>query len=480
MVFSSPEFLLVFLPAVVIIYFLIGRISLRKTGIISGAGRTGRNIFLFLASIVFYAWGEPLNVFIMLFSILITWALGLAISRSRISRHDHSRLILTIGICYHVFLLFIFKYLTFAAQQIGLLIHRESTISVALPVGISFYTFQLMSYLFDVYYQTAGAQTNPLYVGLYTAFFPQLIAGPIVRYKDIAREIKERHESMRDVSLGMKRFIYGLAKKVLIANYVAKIADNVFDSFQSRSVLLAWLGTIAYTLQIYFDFSGYSDMAIGLGRIFGFHFKENFNYPYIAKNVTDFWRRWHISLSSWFRDYVYIPLGGNRVKKSRWIFNIFIVWLLTGIWHGANWTFLLWGMIYFLILIIEKLSGLDKKQHGKVGTVICTMITLIIVNAEWAIFRADSVTSAFTIIGNMVGIGANGFIDQAFLKTLSSVKVMLVIALFAATPLYQKFTEKLKEKGLGQIEQIWVFIIGLLALMETISSTYNPFIYFNF
>lgn len=236
------------------------------------------------------------------------------------------------------------KYLTFAATEVGLLIHKDmSFISISLPIGISFFTFQLMSYLFDIYYGTAEAQSNPLYVGLYVSLFPQLIAGPIVRYKQVAEEISNRRESYSDIVDGMERFIYGLGKKVLIANYMAQIADNVFDYLPDRSVAMAWLGAVAYALQIYFDFSGYSDMAIGLGRMFGFHFDENFNYPYISKSVTEFWRRWHISLSSWFRDYVYIPFGGNRVKKSRWVFNLAIVWILTGIWHGANWTFVLWG-----------------------------------------------------------------------------------------------------------------------------------------
>jgi D-alanyl-lipoteichoic acid acyltransferase DltB (MBOAT superfamily) len=265
-------------------------------------GRKFRNIFLLLASLAFYAWGEPLFVFLMIFSIFITWFLGIKIESKK------SKIVLTVGITYHVIVLFIFKYLTFLAQQVGVLLNKDlSSISISLPIGISFFTFQLMSYLFDVYYGKAKAQRNPLYVGLYVSLFPQLIAGPIVRYEKIASEISERTETYDDVVFGMKRFIYGLAKKVLISNYVAQIADNVFDYMAGNtSVALVWLGAISYTFQIYFDFSGYSDMAIGLGRMFGFHFDENFNYPYISKSVTEFWRRWHISLSSWFRDYIYI------------------------------------------------------------------------------------------------------------------------------------------------------------------------------
>lgn len=490
MVFSSPEFLLVFLPAVFIIYYLIG---IGKKTVTPGI-RTARNIMLFIASIFFYAWGEPVNVFLMLLSIIITWALGIVIDRNR----AHSKAILTIGIIYHVMMMFVFKYLTFVSGEIARAAGKESTIDIALPIGISFYTFQLMSYLFDVYYRNAEVQANPLYVGLYTAFFPQLIAGPIVRYQDIADEIRNRKESLYDISEGMKRFIYGLAKKVLIANYVAKIADNVFDSFTSRSVALAWLGTIAYTLQIYFDFSGYSDMAIGLGRMFGFHFKENFNYPYIATSVTDFWRRWHISLSRWFRDYVYIPLGGNRVSRGRWIFNIFIVWLLTGIWHGANWTFILWGLIYFVLLVFERFTGIAPKAHKqknqtaetKTGSgskalhvlrcVIGCIITMVIVNAEWAIFRADSIHDGLKMIANMFGIRNVGLVGTTFIETFNSVWKVMLIAIIAATPLYMKLINALKKIHLGWIEQVWLVVIAYLSVIETVSSTYNPFIYFNF
>lgn len=327
MVFSSTVFLFLFFPLVLIGYHNpVFR------------GRVFRNVFLLVASLVFYAWGEPVFVFLMIFSIFVTWYIGLRLQKRQ------CRKILAVGIGYHVLMLFIFKYLTFVVGELGLLLHKDlSTIDLPLPVGISFFTFQMMSYLFDIYHGTAGAQRDPLHVGLYVALFPQLIAGPIVRYKQVAEEITDRRESYADVVEGMQRFIYGLGKKVLIADYMAQLADGVFGSCISRSAATAWLGAVAYTLQIYFDFSGYSDMAVGLGRMFGFHFGENFDHPYISKSVTEFWRRWHISLSSWFRDYVYIPLGGNRVKRSRWVLNMTAVWLLTGIWHGANWTFILWG-----------------------------------------------------------------------------------------------------------------------------------------
>lgn len=342
MVFSSTIFLFLFLPLTVIIYY---------NPFIQG--RRFRNIFLLLASIFFYAWGEPFFVLLMLVEICVGWFIGIKIENSfeAASRKKY----LTYGVVFHVGLLFIFKYLGFIVREAGIFLYQDlSWFQIPLPIGISFFTFQLLSYLFDVYYRKSHAQRNVLNLGLYISFFPQLIAGPIVRYDVIENQIQHRKEHLYGFSEGMIRFIYGLAKKVLIANYIAQIADNIFDAGVPLSVGTAWLGAIAYTLQIYFDFSGYSDMAIGLGRMFGFCFPENFNYPYISNSVTEFWRRWHMSLSSWFRDYVYIPLGGNRVPVRRWVFNLFIVWALTGLWHGANWTFLCWGLYYFIILLLEK------------------------------------------------------------------------------------------------------------------------------
>lgn len=461
MVFSSTVFLFVFLPVVLVIYY---------NPIIKS--RTFKNVFLLLSSLTFYAWGEPLFVFLMIISILITWFLGI-----RIENVGNPRIVLTIGISYHILVLFIFKYLTFVARQIGFLIHKDfSSIDIALPIGISFFTFQLMSYLFDIYYKKAEAQRNPLYVGLYISLFPQLIAGPIVRYERIASEIVCRQESYTDVVIGMQRFIYGLAKKVLVSNYVAQIADNAFDYLAGdTTVAMAWLGAICYTLQIYFDFSGYSDMAIGLGRMFGFHFDENFNYPYISKSVTEFWRRWHISLSTWFRDYVYIPLGGNRVKKTRWIWNLFSVWLLTGIWHGANWTFILWGGVYFSVLLAEKIFRFTDKLGW-----FSHVYTMLIVIIAWVIFRADNVGSAWIYIGNMFGVGATGICDMIFIDYIKGTAAVLVIAFIGITPLVKNIFAKLKGTKLQFLESIWIFVIFILSLLQVVSSTYNPFIYFNF
>ncbi|MBP5607625.1 MAG: MBOAT family protein [Lachnospiraceae bacterium] len=467
MVFSSTVFLFVFFPLLMTIYY---NPFFR--------GRSFRNTVLLAASLGFYAWGEPVFVFLMIFFIILTWFLGLVIDKSE----KHKKAWLILGISLQASMLFIFKYLSFITSQFGKVFHDERMIiDIALPIGISFFTFQLMSYLFDIYYKKTEVQKNLLNLGLYVSFFPQLIAGPIVRYKQIASEIKDRKESVNDLAAGMKRFIYGLSKKVLIANYVGQIADNTFDHLGSRSVMMAWLGAICYTLQIYYDFSGYSDMAIGLGRIFGFHIAENFNYPYISKSVTEFWRRWHISLSSWFRDYVYIPLGGNRVNKGRWIRNLFIVWLLTGIWHGANWTFVCWGLFYFVILLAEKLTKTDKSaEKGCVRTLFSRIYTMIVIMIAWVIFRSDSMTSAIAYIGNMFGIGAAGLIDKAVSSYIEATAFVLVISVLGVTPLYSKAVDLLYKKKASWIESVWILILFVLALLQVISSTYNPFIYFNF
>lgn len=448
MVFSSTVFLFLFLPALLMLYYLPVKKSHR---------RLWRNTVLLLFSIGFYAWGEPLFVFIMLASVFLNWYIVLLMDKSL-----HKKRWLSAAVIIDILLLGIFKYVSFISENIALLAKNDSLIiSIVLPIGISFFTFQMMSYVFDVYYGNAAAQKNPLYVALYITLFPQLIAGPIVRYIEVEEDILARTETRADFSQGFRRFVYGLGKKILIANFVAQIADNVFDSLVHPSVLMAWLGAIAYTLQIYFDFSGYSDMAIGLGKMFGFRFSENFNYPYIAKNITDFWRRWHISLSTWFRDYVYIPMGGNRVKKSRWIWNLFVVWLLTGIWHGANWTFVLWGLFYFVVLLIEKLTGFTKK----IG-VLSYIYTSVVVIIAWVFFRAADISSGFTYLGHMVGVGTNGFVDAGFTTYLKGTFIVLIAAFIGATPLVKKLFERLKKYRLGWIEAVWVFIVFVLFVRQ--------------
>ena len=461
MVFSSTVFLFLFLPLLLILYYL----PFVKT-------RAWRNAILLLFSVGFYAWGEPVFVFLMLFSVLVNWWIGLCIGKS--GRRKKAWLVG--AITFDVLLIGVFKYVSFLSRNLAALTGNDKLIvEIALPIGISFFTFQLMSYVFDVYYGSSKAQKNPLYVALYISLFPQLIAGPIVRYQQIEDEITNRKETFAEVAAGMRRFIYGLGKKVLFANFLAQIADNVFDYLSAPSVLLAWLGAIAYTLQIYFDFSGYSDMAIGLGRMFGFHFLENFDYPYIANSVTDFWRRWHISLSTWFRDYVYIPLGGNRVKKSRWIFNLLVVWLLTGIWHGANWTFILWGLLYFAVLLFEKQTGFAKKIGG-----FSHVYTLAVVMIAWVFFRSADIASGCRYIGRMFGVGAGGFWDSGFKTTVQSCYIVLLLSIVGATPLFKKTVDKLREHGLAWIESIWLILVFALSIVELVSSSYNPFIYFNF
>ncbi len=470
MVFSSTVFLFLFLPAILVLYY---NPFIRD--------RKFRNTILMIASLGFYAWGEPLFVFIMLFSIFINWLTGLMIDKQK--KHNLKKLWLIISVIYNIGLIVIFKYLSFILNNINFLFHtKDVTIDIALPIGISFFTFQIMSYIFDVYYKKTKVQKNILNLALYISLFPQLIAGPIVRYETIADEIDNRHETSQDITNGMVRFVIGLGKKVFIANYLAVIADNIFNMIGGDlAITTAWLGAVAYALQIYFDFSGYSDMAIGLGLIFGFHFEENFNYPYTANSITDFWRRWHISLSLWFRDYIYIPLGGNRVKKYRWILNMLIVWLLTGIWHGANWTFIVWGLIYFFILVIEKLTGFTRKLKA-----FSRIYTLLFVLFAWIIFRAENLTDAVIYFKTMLGIDFYSFTDMQFNYYLYNGKWLLIIGIILCMPIIPLFKKKIiKNNKRAQIiyeiirpfALIFVFIFSILICVK---STYNPFIYFNF
>ena len=457
MVFSSTVFLFLFLPLTLCIYY---NPWLR--------GRKFRNVFLLLASLLFYAWGEPVFVFLMLISIGIGYAIGCHLHNGR------RKWWLVAGVTFHVGLLFVFKYLTFVLGQLGLLVGSWEDFAIALPIGISFFTFQLLSYLFDVYYGKAEAQRSVLNLGLYVALFPQLIAGPIVRYDAIAAEIMGRQENLMDFSEGMMRFIYGLAKKVLIANYMGQLADTIFAMNGSLSVGTAWLGAVAYTLQIYFDFSGYSDMAIGLGRMFGFHFAENFNYPYIAKSATEFWRRWHISLGSWFRDYVYIPLGGNRCSKWRWVLNLFVVWALTGIWHGANYTFLAWGLFYFVLLMVEKFTRLPEKLG-----VLSHIYAMAAVMVGWVMFRSETFTAGLHYIGVMFGFGSLGMADDFFWLFLGQTYSVLIAGIVFSLPVIP-WLKKHGGKLVENIEPVAALGIFVLTLVVAVSSSYNPFIYFNF
>ena len=485
MVFSNLVFLFSFLPLVFFFYWLPDVFQKIKSFFCKKELENGnndlpyrlrkyKNLVLLAFSILFYAWGEPAFVFVIILSIIVNYLFGRLIDKYR----KHDKLFLVLSIFFNLGILFIFKYLCFTLLNIGLLINKDfSFIKIALPIGISFFTFQAMSYVVDVYNKKVEVQKSLANIGLYISLFPQLIAGPIVRYETIAKEIDNRKENYNDFSEGVARFIQGLAKKVIIANNVALVADAAFQTSPSElSVAFAWLGAIAYTFQIYFDFSGYSDMAIGLGRMFGFHFLENFNYPYISSSITEFWRRWHISLSSWFRDYVYFPLGGSRVSsKARHIFNLFVVWLLTGIWHGANWTFIAWGMLYFVLLVIEKMLKLDKnsKWYGHIYTMFFVIIA-------WVIFKADSIASAFVYIKTMFGIGSPSLTCAQCSLHLSDSGKYLLIGLIFIFPIRLFEYKKNGSQWKQMTYIILLFLLFLLTITYMVCDSYNPFIYFNF
>ena len=472
MLFSSTTFIYLFLPAVLLGYYVLFRWS-----------RNLQNIFLLIASLLFYAWGEPKFVLIMMASILLNWLLGLLVNRFKKNKPLCKGLV-AVDVVLNLSLLFVFKYLGFTCRTVNSLLGAGWNIpSIALPIGISFFTFQAMSYVIDVYREKGAVQKNLLCVGLYIAFFPQLIAGPIVRYETVADEILHRKETADDFFDGFARFVVGLAKKVLLSNTFAFLADQAFNSAVTGEVLsvgFSWLGALAYTLQIFFDFGGYSDMAIGLGRMFGFHFLENFNYPYISTSITEFWRRWHMSLGTWFRDYVYIPLGGSRVSKPRQIFNLFVVWFLTGVWHGANFTFILWGLMYFVLLVIEKFTGWYKTK-GKFLTVVKWFYTIIFVILGWVLFRAETVADALHYLRSMFGLGGASLIDGMFTGYLKQNLVLLVVGIILCTPIIPALKRKYGSTLIWNIlSVVGLTFLFLLSVASLVSSSYNPFIYFNF
>ena len=472
MLFSSTTFIYLFLPSVIFIYYTI----LRKKRLL-------QNVFLLAASLVFYAWGEPRFVFVMMASIIINWLFGLIIDKNR-EKGSLTKVLLSAVVLFNLALLFVFKYLGFAGQIFKSMTGIDPGLpEIALPIGISFFTFQAMSYVIDVYRKRGEVQTNLLYVGLYISFFPQLIAGPIVRYETIADEIKNRTETADDFFDGFARFVTGLSKKVLLANSFAVLADQAFLTISEKgtvSVLFGWLGALAYTLQIFFDFSGYSDMAIGMGRMFGFHFLENFNYPYISTSVTEFWRRWHMSLGTWFRDYLYIPLGGNRCSKRRNILNLLIVWTLTGLWHGANLTFLVWGLMYFVLLVIEKTTGIIHKS-GRLISVFKWLYTIVCVMLGWIIFRSDSLHAAFLYLKSVFGLNGNAFADGLFTGWFTQSLILLLIGGFFCTPAVMILSEKRKGSIIFKTLKMTVLaILFVLSVAGLVSNSYNPFIYFNF
>ena len=480
MLFSSIVFLFYFLPVVMLVYYVLS------------VSRLAQNIWLFIASIFFYAWGEPIYVLIMIFSILLNSLFGFLIEKSHEDKKK-AKIILAVAWCINIGILFVFKYLNFLVKNINDGFGREllHTTAISLPLGISFFTFQALSYVIDVYSGKTKVEKNPFYVGLYISFFPQLIAGPIIQYNNIAGQIRNRNSSFQKFSVGACRFVTGLGKKMLLANNFAIIADNIFNwssiGQQSYEVpaMLAWLGAIAYTLQIFFDFSAYSDMAIGLGLMFGFKFEENFNYPYISKSMTEFWRRWHISLSTWFKEYVYFPLGGSRVEsKDKMVRNLFIVWLLTGIWHGANWTFIFWGMWNFIFILAERFLHYHENNRHKI---LMNIYTMIVVTFGWVTFKASDLYQAGRYYLNMFGLNNNGFYSDLALVFLKENALWFGLGVLLCTPIARKINLLLagrKMSGIGNVYSIAypIAITGLfiICVVYLARGTYNPFIYFNF
>ncbi len=475
MVFSSITFLYVFLPLFLAVYYLLKE--------------KYRNIFLFLASLVFYWWGEPSFLLIMIASILLNYVFGLVCAKAEKININAKRAALFIAVAGNLALLFYFKYFDFLIETINRLFN--STISlkqIALPIGISFFTFQGMSYVIDVAQGKVSVQKNPLIVGLYISMFPQLIAGPIVRYSDIENEITHRSVTTEDFYIGMSRFITGLAKKVLIANSLAGTVDRIFmiDPYNIGAIN-AWVGAIFYMFQIYFDFSGYSDMAIGLGRMMGFHFLENFNLPYIAKSITEFWRRWHISLSTWFRDYVYIPLGGNR--RGNVYLHLIIVFVLTGLWHGAAWNFVIWGLWHGCFLLIERFvkGRINDKPKSRIVNILLHCYTLGTVLVGWVMFRAPSLGYAIRYLKAMLGFysGNTTLFDPSYFLNAFTISV-LICAIIFSTGIPKRIEEyiishtKNDKVYNGIIKPAAVLILFVICGIFVMSSTYNPFIYFRF
>ncbi|MBR2669124.1 MAG: MBOAT family protein [Solobacterium sp.] len=464
MVFSSLTFLFAYLPVVLLVYFLVPVAF--------------RNLVLLLVSLFFYGWGEPVYVVIMVFSIIINWIFGNFISRYRDTDRKRSRRYLTLCIIFNLLLLGFFKYWDFLAVNLNHLgLRAIHPLRLALPIGISFYTFQTMSYPIDLYRKETDPQKSIVSFGAYVTMFPQLIAGPIVRYTDIAKQLNERKITRDSFFQGVMRFLCGLAKKVLLANQIGLIHDEISALPQgSQSVILAWLGILAFAFQIYFDFSGYSDMAIGLGKMLGFDFLENFQYPYISRSVTEFWRRWHMSLSFWFRDYVYIPLGGNRKGLKRQILNILIVWMLTGLWHGASWNFIFWGVFYGVILILEKLFLLDLLK--KCPAWITHIYTMFIVLIAWVFFAFTDFSAGLRYLGVMFG-NAPVF-NGLTLDYLRNYIVLFVLCAVSSTPLFKDKLNILQNKKLAWAAPVLAVLCLLVCTAFIVDASYNPFLYFRF
>lgn len=466
MVFSSTIFLCVYLPLVLLGYYI--------------CPKKGKNLFLLIVSLIFYAWGEPKYVFLMIFSILVNYVFGLLMDKHRESK-KRLKLMLVISVIIDLGLLSVFKYTDFIITNINSVFGAGfDLLNIALPIGISFYTFQAMSYTIDVYRDDVRVQRNLIDFGMYITMFPQLIAGPIVRYSDVQDQLAVRNVTTADFSEGIMRFVVGLGKKVLLANQMGAVWTQIYALGGDISALMAWTGAAAYTFQIYFDFSGYSDMAIGLGRMFGFKFPENFRYPYESVSITDFWRRWHITLSTWFKEYLYIPLGGNRRGLARQALNLLIVWTLTGFWHGAGWNFVMWGLYYFAILFIEKLFLL--KALDKLPRLLRHAYALLLIVIGWVIFASDDVSVMLPYLGSM--FGANGALGGMDVYTLLTRAALMVICCVASTELPRRLfvtaAGKMNEKAAFTVKSVLTLTLLALSVVFLIGDSYNPFLYFRF
>ena len=461
MLFSSIPFLYYFLPAVAILYFLVPKCL--------------KNTVLLAFSLVFYGWGEPKYLALIISSILLFYVCGLAIGKAQTRKWK--KIWLLVSVVCSVTLLGVFKYADFFVSSFNSVAGLSvPLLRLALPVGISFYTFQCLSYTVDVYRGDVPPQKNPISFGAYVSLFPQLIAGPIVRYIDVARELENRTHSWDDVALGLRRFLVGLAKKVIIADNFALLM-KLFRESGEQSVVFYWMYAIAFSLNIYFDFSGYSDMAIGLGRVFGFHFIENFNYPYLSKSVGEFWRRWHMSLGSWFRDYIYIPMGGNRVSKARWLVNILTVWMLTGMWHGAAWNFVVWGLMFAVLLLIEKWVPALQKMP----TIFRRAYVLLAIIISFVLFNAESFAQAGSDIAGMFGFGGVPFLTGETVYYLKSYGLLFVLGFVGATPLVKDTANRLsKYKVASVLEPVVLIALLLICTGYLVDGSFSPFLYFRF
>lgn len=462
MVFSSTVFLFGFLPLFLLIYYI-----------------KPNNITLLLFSLLFYSWGEPVYVCMMIFSTILDYTCGRLVEKYRGTLK--AKIFLIISVFTNLGLLVVFKYSGFVVETINNVFNTSVSIgALPLPIGISFYTFQTMSYTIDVYRGDVKAQKNIITFGAFVSLFPQLIAGPIVRYKTIAEQLESRRISIDNICDGVERFIIGFIKKVIFANQMAQLADTILQN-PDYKFLVTWLGAVAYMLQIYYDFSGYSDMAIGLGKMLGFRFDENFNYPYESKSITEFWKKWHISLSSWFRDYVYIPLGGNRVGRGRQVFNMLIVWSLTGIWHGASWNFVIWGLYYFILLVLEKY--VFKRVMKKIPVVFKWIFTALLVLLGWVIFYYDNLSELWGAFGSLFSFSVKGDDFNIIKMFLTSYAMYMIPAIIFQFPVFRKFRNMIftrKNNVVKILYYVGLLAVGFIAVCFLVKSTYNPFIYFRF